>query len=220
MAGEIQVAVFLGITLTIMLAYKTQIAPLIDRIGKQEITHTLKFGVIALIILPLLPDTKYALSDMLVFLPHTAFTDTAFFNPYSIWFFVVVMSGVSYVGYILSRIFGSSKGIIFSGAIGGMVSSTAVTSAMAQKSTEKDHYLYPTTIATITACTIMLVRVIGIVMVFNPYLLGTLLVPIVIMIGLSVLSLAWLWKRSKTHATLTTEAHESPFQIGPALKFA
>lgn len=80
-----------------MLAYKSRIAPIIDKIGSVEITNTLKFAVIALIILPLLPDQKYAIRDIIVFLPESHFLTTPFFNPYSIWQFVVVMSGVSYI---------------------------------------------------------------------------------------------------------------------------
>lgn len=64
-----QVAIFIGVLLTIMLAYKSRIAPWIDKLGSAEVTNTLKFAVIALIILPLLPDHKYAIRDLLVFLP-------------------------------------------------------------------------------------------------------------------------------------------------------
>ena len=105
---------------------------LIEKIGEEEISTTLKFAVIALIILPLLPEHKYSLHDMFVFLPENSFTSAHFFNPYSIWFFVVIMSAVSYVGYILTKALGAGKGIILSGALGGLVSSTAVTSAMAE----------------------------------------------------------------------------------------
>ncbi len=221
MSWEMQIAIFIGVMLTVMLAYKSRIAPIIDRIGSVEITNTLKFAVIALIILPLLPDHKYALHDIMVFLPEWRFTMAHFFNPYSIWQFVVVMSGVSYIGYFLSKIYWSRKGIIFSGAIGGMVSSTAVTSSMAEKSLHDIHHLYPTIIATITACTIMLFRVIIIVTAFNPYLLWTLLVPIVAMILTSWLILLWLWKKSKIHEEIVVASkYESPFQIIPALKFA
>ena len=96
MLGEVQVAIFLGIFIAGMLNYKSRIAPLIDKIGENEISTTLKFAVISLIILPLLPDVKYSLYEMLVFLPQNEFTLTPFFNPYGIWFFVVVMSAVSY----------------------------------------------------------------------------------------------------------------------------
>ncbi len=221
MTGEIQIAIFIGVLLTIMLAYKSRIAPIIDKIGGAEITNTLKFAVIALIILPLLPDHKYAIHDIMVFLPEWRFTLAPFFNPYSIWQFVVIMSGVSYVGYILSKIYWSRKWIIFSGAIGGMVSSTAVTSSMAEKSLHDPAHFYPTVIATVTACTIMLFRIIIIVVAFNPYLLGTLLIPIIAMILTSWGILLWLWKKSWDHETVVvTNKYESPFQIGPALKFA
>jgi len=69
MLGEMQIAIFIGVLLTIMMAYKSRIAPWIDKIGSAEVTNTLKFAVIALIILPLLPDQKYALGDIFVFLP-------------------------------------------------------------------------------------------------------------------------------------------------------
>jgi len=97
MLGEVQIAVFVGILVAALLNYKSRLEPLIEKIGEKEISTTLKFAVIALIILPLLPDHKYALHDMFVFLPETALTTVDFFNPYGIWFFVVIMSAVSYV---------------------------------------------------------------------------------------------------------------------------
>lgn len=216
MLDEVQIAIFIGILVAVMLNYKARIAPLIEKIGEEEISTTLKFAVIALIILPLLPEHKYALHDMFVFLPQNSFTTAHFFNPYSIWFFVVIMSAVSYVGYILTKALGAGKGIILSGALGGLVSSTAVTSAMAEKSLRDEKgLLYPTVIATIAACSIMLFRVIGIVMLFNPELLSTLLLPILAMIATSGTLLWWTWKQSKTHPdeVQISGINESPFQI-------
>lgn len=222
MLGEVQVAIFLGIFIAIMLNYKSRVAPLIDKIGENEISTTLKFAVISLIILPLLPDEKYSLVQMLVFLPQNNFTLTPFFNPYGIWFFVVVMSAVSYAGYVLSKMFGSDRGVILSGALGGLVSSTAVTSAMAEKSVTSEKSPYPTVIATVAANSIMFVRVLGIVALFNPVLLGTLLLPIGSMILASAGLLWWIWQKSQEHQTegIITEKQESPFRIGPALKFS
>lgn len=216
MLDEVQIAIFIGILVAVMLNYKARVAPLIEKIGEEEISTTLKFAVIALIILPLLPEHKYALHDMFVFLPQNSFTMAHFFNPYSIWFFVVIMSAVSYVGYILTKALGAGKGIILSGALGGLVSSTAVTSAMAEKSLRDEKgLLYPTVIATIAACSIMLFRVIGIVMLFNPELLSTLLLPILAMIVTSSTLLWWTWKQSKTHPdeVQISGINESPFQI-------
>lgn len=96
------------------------------------------------------------------------------------------------------------------------MSSTAVTSAMAEKSLRDEKaLLYPTVIATIAACSIMLFRVIGIVMLFNPELLSTLLLPILAMIATSGTLLWWVWKQSTTHTTEVqiSGINESPFQI-------
>jgi uncharacterized membrane protein (DUF4010 family) len=87
---------------------------------------------------------------------------------------------------------------------------------MAEKSRQQEKaYLYPTLIATIAACSIMLFRVLGIVMLFNPRLLGTLLYPILAMIMTSTVLLWWAWGKSKVHETggQVAELHESPFQI-------
>jgi uncharacterized membrane protein (DUF4010 family) len=65
--------------------------------------------VIALVILPLLPDAKYSLLDMANWLASGALSwahpilTAKFFNPHSIWFFVVVMAGVEYAGFLLGK---------------------------------------------------------------------------------------------------------------------
>jgi hypothetical protein len=65
---------------------------------------------------------------------------------------------------------------------------------MAEKSKHEERaLLFPTVIATIAACSIMLFRVLGIVMLFNPILLGTLLYPILAMIATSAGLLWWAW---------------------------
>jgi hypothetical protein len=61
------------------------------------------------VILPLLPDVKYSFLDIANWLfdgslswVHPILT-AKFFNPYSIWFFVVVMAGVEYAGFLLGK---------------------------------------------------------------------------------------------------------------------
>lgn len=104
---------------------------------------------------------------------------------------------------------------MISGAIGGLVSSTAVTSAMAEKS-HHDHgdWVYPTVISTIAACTIMLFRAIVIVLIFNPRLLEVLLYPILSMIVTSVVALWWCYRQDKNVPNVHVSSdHESPFQV-------
>lgn len=101
----------------------------------------MKFAVIAFVILPLLPDEKFSFATLLAglgFEEAKMWTNTvwqmAFFNPYSVWFFVVAISSVEYVGYILSRIVGRGKSVVVACTIGGLVSSTAVTATMSEQS--------------------------------------------------------------------------------------
>lgn len=111
MAGETQIAVILGILLTIALSSREHMKKLFTTINRDELTTTLKFAVIAFIILPLLPDTSFSLSEIFRIDVDNKLLTMKFFNPYSIWFFVVLMSGISYIGYILSRFIGAGKGI-------------------------------------------------------------------------------------------------------------
>jgi len=101
--GYAQIAIIFAILLTFLLSSKEMFEWLGKYISKDELRTTLKFGAIAFVILPLLPDARFSLSDISSFVFGRAIdhplTTFAFFNPYSIWFFVVIMSGVSYLWY-------------------------------------------------------------------------------------------------------------------------
>ena len=79
-----------------------------------------KFLAISGIILPMLPD------DNLI--PGINLT------PYSIWLATVVVSGISYLSYLLKRYVFRESGILVSGIVGGLYSSTATISVLARKS--------------------------------------------------------------------------------------
>ena len=94
-----------------------------ERFSRVELADALKFGVIALVVLPLLPDQKFSLLDMINWFANGSISLSQpilmmkFFNPYSVWFFVVIMAGVEYVGYILSKVMGNRGGIVASGGV-------------------------------------------------------------------------------------------------------
>ncbi len=89
----------------------------------EEIYASVKFGIIAFIVLPLLPDKTFDPWGVL--------------NPHKIWFLIVLISGVTFLGYILSKVLGARKGTALTGFVGGIVSSTAVNLSMAQRSKER-----------------------------------------------------------------------------------
>lgn len=162
-----------------ILATKKHVNSFFSRIDHYELLDALKFGVILFIILPLLPNEKFG---------ETMITE-AFFNPYSAWKFVVIMTGIGYIGYLLKKIVGNSGGIQLSGLIGGLISSTAVTSAMAQASKQDEQNSYSYLIATLLANAVMFVRVAFMVAIFHfPLLMGVMIYPMMSIIVVAIFS--------------------------------
>jgi len=93
-----------------------------EKFDRDEFTTLAKFLVLAGVILPLLPDTPIS----------PAFN----FSPYHFWLAIVAVSGISYFSYLLKKFVFPDAGIILTGILGGMYSSTATTIILARKSTE------------------------------------------------------------------------------------
>lgn len=122
--GHGSIAVILAILVLIILSGKEYLTKTRERFSREELGDSLKFAVIALVILPLLPNVNFSILEIIRWFysgaldwNHPVIT-AQFFNPYKIWFFVVLMAGIEYAGFILSRIIGSRGGIVASGAIG------------------------------------------------------------------------------------------------------
>lgn len=110
---EIQLAVMLGIAATMLLYFKPELRGFSQRMSRHDLLSVLQFAVLALIILPLLPNRNYG--------PYGAL------NPYQIWWMVVLIAGVGLAGYAALRLVGQQRGAVMLGLLGGLVSSTATT---------------------------------------------------------------------------------------------
>lgn len=200
--GEITLAIILAIIITIILYARSMLHHFAQKIKPLEMADTLKFAVIAFVILPLLPNKGYGPLEM--------------FNPYVIWLMVVFISGIGFAGYVLMKWFGE-RGITLAGILGGLVSSTAVTSSFAVRS-KKEKGIYRTLVlGVILANTIMFVRILIEVFVINKELLWRLILPISILILICAIFSYLLWRKAKD-AKGKVEL-SSPFTLGPALKF-
>lgn len=231
MSGQATIAVMLAILILIVLSSKDYLSKLKERFSREELGDSLKFAVIALVILPLLPDAKFSIMDMAHWFYHQplGWTNTIvtapFFNPYGIWFFVVIMAGVEYAGFILSRVIGSKWGIMASGAIGGLISSTATTVAMTKKSTEHPENRNSYIVGTLVASCIMFIRVIVVAGIIYPTILTSIWIPATVMfVGLSGTALYYYLQSRKEPTAPVDEneekEYESPFQLWPAIQFA
>ncbi len=198
-------AVILGIVVALILSGKKYIHNFINKINQEEYYATLKFAIIAFIVLPILP--KEPLDSWGVL------------NLYNIWLMVVFISGISFIGYILTKIIGINKGIGITGLIGGLVSSTAVTTSMSNQSKKNPKVVLPFVLAIIAASGMMVIRVLIEVSVLNHNLIIYLVKTLGIMIGINLVILFIIWiKPHKKDIDHILEL-ESPFQFIPALKF-
>jgi len=138
-------APIIAIIITALLALKKYLHLFARRISEREMIDTLKFLVVAFVILPLLPNTYIGPFHV--------------FNPYQIWLMVVFISGISYAGYIAMKIIGPEMGLSVTGIMGGLVSSTAVVTAMAGRVKESESVLKAAVFASVVASSMMFFRI-------------------------------------------------------------
>jgi uncharacterized membrane protein (DUF4010 family) len=200
--GEITFAVILAVTITIILYARSFLHHFAMKMKKEEMADTLKFAVIALVILPLLPNQGYG--------PHEIF------NPFVIWLMVVFISGISFAGYVLMKWFGE-RGITLAGILGGLVSSTAVTTSFSERSKKEKKIYRALALGVILANTLMFVRILVEVFVIHRPLFFKMLIPFSVLVLVSLGFSYILWRKASEAKGKIKIA--SPFTLGPALKF-
>lgn len=203
--GQLQLAAAVAVVTTALLSFKLELHALARRITRDDIYATLKFAIITIIALPLLPNRA-------IFPP-----PFDVLNPYRIWTLVVFISGISFLGYVLFQVVGPQRGIGLTGFLGGLVSSTAVTLSFAQRSRSEPSLSRLYALAITISWTIMFARVLVIVAVLNAALLWRvwpLLAGIVAGLGYS----AYLYFRPREEAAADLQL-TNPFELRPAFVF-
>lgn len=210
-----ELAVCLGIVVAALLAYKQPLHGLIDRIGWDDIFAGLRLLIATFIVLPLLPDRTID--------PWQAL------NPWKLWLLVVMISGLSMVGYVATRWLGPGRGTIVTGLSGGLVSSTAATLAFSRQSQEArgTHAANMLAIGTLIAWTVMFARILVISFAVYPGFLKQLAIPVTVMGAASVASVAALywWELRSKRANGGRDggsaelAVSTPFSLTQAVKF-
>jgi len=164
-----------------------------------------KMVLLSAVILPLLPDR-----DIIPYLP---------LSPFKIWLAVVVISAISYGGYIAQRYFFHARGIFLTGIIGGTYSSTATTVVLAKKAREHK----PDTMITasiIAATAVMYLRLVVVAYVFNTDMARYISTPFLIL-SLTGFGVAYYYYRlSSLHAVDVELGDENPLELGTAIIFA
>jgi uncharacterized membrane protein (DUF4010 family) len=158
-----RVALVLTVSIMILLAMKPTLHSFTKGLSLEDVRSALKFAAVSGVILPLVPDKALGQAGLL-----------AAINLHTIWLMVVLVSGVSFLGYIAVRGLGQQIGIAITGLLGGLVSSTATTLAMSRQSRERPLESRDCSLAILLACTIMNPRIALLICLVNPLILGSL----------------------------------------------
>ncbi len=201
------IAAAVGVAVTILLSVKPAVHSWIHTVSKADVSATLKFLLVAVIVLPLLPNQTYGPLDVL--------------NPFGIGLMVALITGISFVGYVAIRLLGPGHAIGLIGLVGGLVSSTAVTVSSASQARRQARLHDLFAMAVVVASTIMAVRVAVEVAIVHPPLLQALSLPLTAM---SFVGLGWVWfyywrgRQPETHHSGEV-ALTNPVELSTALKF-
>lgn len=207
--GAPAVGAAVGATTTVLLALKFEAHRLASTLTAEDVNAALKFAVVSLVILPILPDETYGPPPFDVV------------SPFKVWLMVVFISGISFLGYVLVKTVGAKRGVGLTGLLGGLASSTAVTLSLAERSKGQDALAGPLALGIVIAWAIMFARVLVEVAAVNAPLLADVWLPIVAggAAGLAYAGFLFLRRRPDGAAEEDDPEFANPFELKPALTF-
>lgn len=190
-----------------ILTAKEQLHNFAQKLSREDILATVKFAVISALILPFLPNQAFGPPGLQVLNPHT------------IWMFVVFISGIGFVGYVLIKLVGPGKGIWLTGLLGGLASSTALTLNLAGRSRDNEAYASDFTLGIVLSWSVMYVRLYLICIALSGSLAGPLALPLLVPVVPSLAYALFLKIRASRNHSEKTADFSNPFKLLPAIKF-
>jgi len=197
-----------AVVTTALLSAKTTLHRWLGAVEQRELHASLQLLLIAAVGLPLLPDEDLG--------PWAAL------NPRTLGLFVLLIAGISFVGYLAVRLLGERRGLLFTALFGGLTSSTAVTLAFARMARQNGApgvwLAAGIGVATATMAPRLLVEVAAVNAGLVPALLPPVAALTVVPLGIAV-ALA----RSgapEGHGSAEPLRLRNPLELGPALAYA
>jgi uncharacterized membrane protein (DUF4010 family) len=188
----------------VLLHWKGPIHRFIAQIGEDDLRAVMQFVLIALVILPILPDRTYGPYQVL--------------NPRNIWFMVVLIVGIGLAGYIAHKLLGHRRGAVISGLLGGLISSTATTLSHARRTRHTPDLSQLAALVIMLASTVAIVRVLVEIAVVAPVSLRYMAPPLAIFAALlAVLSIRLYLAGRKGEVEQAPLGN--PAELRPALAF-
>ena len=201
--GHPSLAVAVAAVVLLVLALRAELHLFIDRLEERDVKAMARFAVIALVVLPFLPEGKFG--------PYLAW------DPRQLWWIVVLVTGFSFAAHIAGRLFGERRGTLATAIIGGAYSSTAVTQSLAQR-LRTGSADGPEAAGIAAASAVMYLRVTILIAILAPRLLLAF-VPLVAPAFVVATLAAWRFYRREPKGAEGAKPVGNPIAVIPALGF-
>ncbi len=210
--GELIIAASTAVVLALVLGAKPELHRFVRHLRREELFATLRLLLISIVILPVLPDAHYGPWDAI--------------NPYELWWLVVLIGGISYVGYVAIRVIGPRRGIVASALLGGLVSSTAVALSFSRLARSHPEHSEILSISAGASAAVMFPRMLVVAALLTPMLAADLLAPLLAAGAAGMVVAAGLgWRAMRRSLANPALSHEStlgpgnPLDLKMALQF-
>ena len=203
--GEFVVALAGAVITTAILSLRDELRILSGAITRADLFAIVQFAAVSLVILPIVPNENLG--------------PWGVWNPRTIWLLVVLISGISFVGYILSKVISTERSIGLSGFIGGIASSTAVTLSFSERSKSNEPLSFMFASGVLAATAIAMIRLLILIGIIAPDLVLPSLTPFLVYAFICAFG-GWLFYRSSQRKKVEGASLSNPFELKTALTFA
>lgn len=194
-------AVVMSAATMLLLHWREPLHHLVDQIGAEDFDIIARFTLIALVVLPVLPDRAFGPYDV--------------FNPFETWLFVVLIVGLNLAGYVLFRMYGKSSGLWLAGTLGGMISSTATAISYAGISKQQKSMGPGAALVILVASAVVYGRILLELSIVAPNLVRHAAAPMALYTVI-ILAIALLVYRRTGSTRMKMPEQENPAQFGMA----
>ncbi|MBK7645399.1 MAG: MgtC/SapB family protein [Planctomycetes bacterium] len=202
--GYLASCVVVAACTAVLLHAKQRMHSFAQRLSEEDVLVLFRFVLIALVVLPVLPDRAFGPFEVL--------------NPKEIWWMVVLIVGIGLASYVAYRLFGQKAGTLLAGLLGGLISSTATTASYARRTRGAPAIASTAALVVLIATTVVYARVGVLLAVVAPGQLRELLPPVLALGGFFVVLCVVFWLRREPVA-VPMEHAEQAAELRPALIF-
>ncbi len=205
-AGHALVAAASTVAVLVLLSTKDRLHRWVDRLREKEIGAAITLLLLSVVLLPLLPSE-----------PVDPWGAVA---PRAVLWMVILVAGLSFVGYIAVRAIGPRSGLLTTGLLGGLASSTAVTLSFSRMARVEPSHARVLAAGVVAAGAVMPLRVLAVATMLNREMASRLALPAGAMTVGAGIACVWLLRRQEATSPVAAPLIENPLELGTALKLA